>query len=42
VATVIIDGKLVLHNRTFVHIDLQNIMETVRDMGNLISRELPA
>ena len=42
VVTVIIDGKLILHNRRFVHIDLQDIMKTARDMGDIISRELPA
>jgi len=39
VSTVIIDGKLVLRERKFVHADLDDIMKTVRDMGEHISRE---
>ncbi len=42
VVTVIIDGKLILHNRRFVHINLADIMKTVRNMGDIISRELSA
>jgi 5-methylthioadenosine/S-adenosylhomocysteine deaminase len=40
VSTVIIDGKLVLRNRQFVHIDLKDIMKTARDIGVALSREL--
>jgi 5-methylthioadenosine/S-adenosylhomocysteine deaminase len=39
VSTVIIDGKLVLRERKFVYADLDDIMKTVRDMGEHISRE---
>ncbi|HPJ96592.1 MAG TPA: amidohydrolase [Syntrophales bacterium] len=40
VSTVIIDGKLVLRERKFMHADLDDIMKTVRDMGKHISRKL--
>lgn len=40
VSTVIIDGKLVLHERKFVHTDLDEIMKTVREIGEHLAREL--
>jgi 5-methylthioadenosine/S-adenosylhomocysteine deaminase len=40
VSSVIIDGKIVLRNRKFVHVDLEDIMKTARDIGGTLSREL--
>ena len=40
VTTVIINGRLILHNRQFVHLDLAEIMKTARDIGKSISASL--
>jgi 5-methylthioadenosine/S-adenosylhomocysteine deaminase len=40
VSSVIINGKLVLHQRKFVHVDLADIMRCAQDIGKTIAAGL--
>ena len=42
VSSVIINGKLILHNRRFVQVDLEDILKTARDIGKTLCHELLA